>query len=64
MGTVIPESEALKKAIRWISACLKKDDKISIKDLINEAVFRFDLTPKDSQFLYNFYRHLREQSKE
>jgi len=64
MGTIIPEGEALKKAIRWIANRLKNGEKTSIKKLINEAVFQFDLTPKDSQFLYNFYRHLLKQSKE
>ena len=56
MTTVMPEGEALRKAVKWISAELAEEPDKSIPKLVNEAVTRFDLSPKDSEFLISFYK--------
>ena len=56
MTTIMPESEALKRAVKWISEQLKSDENQSVKRLINEAILRFDLDPKQSNYLYHFYQ--------
>ena len=56
MTTVMPEGEAIRKAVKWISAELEEDVNKSIQRLVNEAVTRFDLSPKDAEFLTAFYR--------
>ncbi len=56
MATVMPEGEAIRKAIKWISAELTEDPEKPIPKLVNEAVTRFDLSPKDSEFLISFYK--------
>jgi hypothetical protein len=56
MTTVIPEGEAIRKAVKWISAELEEDPNRSVQKLVNEAVQRFDLSPKDAEFLMAFYR--------
>jgi hypothetical protein len=61
MTTVIPESEALKRAIKWVSNYLKEDPDTEKFSLIQDAVLRFDLSPRDEQFLYNFYRKKASQ---
>ena len=55
MHTIIPESQELKKAVKWISEQLKEDENKSMKILIHEAISRFDLNPKQSMFLLSFY---------
>ena len=55
MATIMPESELVQKAIKWISANLEEDDKQPIPKLIEKAVFKFDLSPKDTDFLMNFF---------
>jgi hypothetical protein len=57
MQTVLPESESLRRAVKWISERLKEDDKQNRRELIEQAVFRFNLPPKDETFLYELYRH-------
>ena len=57
MHTIIPESEQLKRAVRWISEQLKEDEYLSKQKLINEAISRFDLNPKQSMFLFSFYKN-------
>ncbi len=56
MSTILPEGDALRRAIRWISEHRKENPDARLMELINEAVTRFDLSPKDANFLYNFYR--------
>ena len=57
MTTIMPESESLKRAVKWISEHLKEKSDQSVNTLINEAVLRFDLNPKQSQSLYELYRN-------
>lgn len=59
MPTVMPEGENIKKAIKWISVNLEEDQKQPIRTLIEKAVFKFDLSPKDTEFLSGFFRNSR-----
>ena len=56
MATIMPEGEAIRKAVKWISDKLQDDPSKAVHKLINEAVMRFDLSPKDAEFLSEFYR--------
>ena len=56
MANVMPEAEHVQKAIKWISANLEENDNQTISSLIDKAVFKFDLSPKDTEFLMNFFR--------
>ncbi len=55
MATIMPESENVQKAIKWISANLE-DGNQSLQKLVEKAVFKFDLSPKDTDFLTKFFR--------
>ena len=57
MHSIIPEGEQLKRAVKWISEQLKEDENIPKQGLINEAISRFDLNPKQSMFLLSFYKN-------
>ena len=57
MTTILPDSEQLKRAVKWISEHLKEDENQSKQKLINEAISRFDLNPKQSMYLYSFYKN-------
>ena len=56
MATIMPEGESIRKAVKWISDKLLDDPNKTVQKLINEAVMRFDLSPKDTEFLTEFYR--------
>ena len=56
MTTIMPEGEAIRRAIKWISGELQEDPNKSIQILVNDAVLRFDLSPKEAEFLTEFYR--------
>ncbi len=55
MATIVPEGEEVQRAIKWISANLDEKPDQSKSKLIEQAVFKFDLSPKDADFLLNFY---------
>jgi len=56
MPDVMPEGEDLRRAIKWISGYLKDEPGRSVQPLVKEAIFKFDLSPKDSDFLMNFFK--------
>jgi hypothetical protein len=60
MSTILPEGEDLRRAIKWISAHLQENAEQKLGPLIHEATFKFDLSPKDADFLLNFYLNNRD----
>ena len=56
MATIIPKGESLKQAIKWISAERQEDETKNLSRLIQNAAFRFNLSPKEEEFLCNFYK--------
>ena len=56
MSDIMPEGENIRKAVKWISSCLEEDSAQSRSKLIHEAVFKFDLSPLDAEFLMKFFR--------
>ena len=62
MSGIQPEGEALRRAIQWVAeqrSRNKDPEKGPVKSpaaLADEAAFRFDLSPRDSEFLLRFVR--------
>jgi hypothetical protein len=56
MAYPLPEGEDLRRAIKWISAAREERQGQALYRLVEEAVFKFDLSPKDAEFLTNFFR--------
>ena len=55
MATIMPESENVQRAIKWVSAILEENNQ-SLQKLVEKTVFKFDLSPKDTDFLTSFFR--------
>ena len=56
MATIIPRGESLKQAIKWISDERQEDETKNLSHLIQKAALRFNLSPKEEEFLNNFYK--------
>ncbi len=54
-STILPQGEALRRAVKWISAQLQQNANANKMQIVGEAVFRFNLSPKDAEFLYQLY---------
>jgi hypothetical protein len=50
-GGVGPEGESLRRALRWLGERRRADPSVPRARLVNEAAQRFDLSPKDEEFL-------------
>ena len=56
MATVMPQGENIRKAVKWISEKIQENPGKTPLGFVNDAVMRFDLSPKDGEFLFEFYR--------
>ena len=52
MTTIMPDGEDLRKAVAWIDEMRHDAPEKSIATLIAEASLKFDLPPKDQEFLF------------
>lgn len=55
---VLPEGEELRRATNYILEEREYDPDVDLKELLAEACLRFDLSPKDAEFLSRFIQDL------
>ena len=55
MTTVMPEGAAVRKAVQWISKVREESADRSLAILIEQACMRYNLSPKDGEFLHRFF---------
>jgi len=55
MATIMPEDKKIRQAVRWVDEGLREGK--NLESLLNEAGMRFNLGPKDEQFLLKFFRN-------
>ncbi len=60
MSNLLPEGEDLRRAVKWVSANLQENPDQPVQKLVQEAIFKFDLSPRDAEFLIGFYSHRKE----
>ncbi|HVP67665.1 MAG TPA: hypothetical protein VMT17_10435 [Anaeromyxobacteraceae bacterium] len=53
---LLPEGEALRRALRWLSERRREDAGAPRAKLISEAAERFDLTPAEEEFLFRDWK--------
>ena len=56
MHDLLPEGEELRRAVKWVSAHIQESPDLPLHKLVQEAIFKYNLSPKDSEFLMRFYR--------
>ncbi len=54
--SIQPEGEDLRKAVKWISEMRVEEPEKKLSKLVEEAGVKFDLSPKDQDFLYRFIK--------
>jgi hypothetical protein len=53
--SILPEGEQLRRAVKWISDERQENPGAVLSKLIGEACLKFDLPPKDAEFLVHFF---------
>ena len=56
MTTIQPDSEDIRKAVKWVIEERKHDMSRSMEKLLEEASRKFDLSPLETEFLQRFVR--------
>lgn len=56
MPTILPKGEKIRQAVKWISAERLEDENKPLPTLIAKAALKFNLSPKDEEYLTGFYR--------
>jgi hypothetical protein len=54
MSSILPEGTSLRKAVQWISK-MREEGKTPLPTLVDQACMRFNLSPKDAEFLSRFF---------
>ena len=52
--SIVPEGEQLRKAVKWVSDERTEHPGAPLFILIEKACLKFDLTPKDEEFLTRY----------
>jgi hypothetical protein len=55
MHDLLPDGEEIRRAVKWVSANLQENPDQPVQPLVQEAIFKFDLSPRDADFLIRFY---------
>jgi hypothetical protein len=55
MHDLLPDGEDLRRAVKWISVHLQENPERPVQPLVQEAIFKFDISPRDADFLIGFY---------
>jgi hypothetical protein len=53
--SILPEGEQLRRAVKWISDERVENPGTGLSKLIGQACLKFDLPPKDAEFLMHFF---------
>lgn len=56
MATIQPKGEKVRQAVKWISAERMENETKALSLLIQEAALKFNLSPKEEEFLNSFYK--------
>ena len=54
MSSILPEGTSLRKAVQWISK-MREEGNTPLPTLVDQACVRFNLSPKDAEFLNRFF---------
>jgi hypothetical protein len=60
MKDLLPDGEDIRRAVGWVAGTLKDNPGQPVLRLVQEAVFKFDLSPKDADFLIQMFRERKE----
>ncbi len=62
MHDLLPDGEDVRRAVKWVSGNIQENPGQSVQPLVQEAIFKFDLSPRDAEFLIGFFSGRREES--
>jgi hypothetical protein len=61
MHDLLPEGEDLRRAVKWVTDMLRELPGRTVQPLVREAIFRFDLSPRDAEFLIMLFSERKNE---
>lgn len=61
MHELLPDGEDVRRAVKWVSGNLQENPCQPVQPLVREAIFKFDLSPRDAEFLIGFYSQRKKE---
>lgn len=61
MHDLLPDGEDLRRAVKWVSGNIQENPGQPVQPFVREAIFKFDLSPRDAEFLIGFFRERKEE---
>lgn len=58
--SVQPDGEEIRKAVKWVSEKRKFEPEKDLNKIIEKACIKFDLSPKEAEFLRRFVLEEKE----
>ena len=62
MSELLPDGEEIRRAVKWVSESLTEKPDQPVGKFVQEAIFRFDLSPRDADFLIGFFSERKEDT--
>ena len=61
MHSLLPDGEDIRRAVKWVSGNIQENPGRPVQPLVQEAIFKFDLSPLDAEFLIRFFSERKEE---
>ncbi len=61
MNSLLPDGEDVRRAVKWVSGNLQENPDQPVQPLVKDAIFKFDLSPRDAEFLIGFFSQRKEE---
>jgi hypothetical protein len=62
MHDLLPDGDDIRRAVKWVSGNLQENPDQPLQPLVQEAIFKYDLSPRDADFLIGFFRQRKEEA--
>ncbi|UFS69568.1 hypothetical protein LPW11_16910 [Geomonas sp. RF6] len=63
MKELTPDGQDLRQAVKWVSEKLQEHPEKKFQHFVHDATLKFNLTPKDSELLIDFFVQRKEHEK-
>ena len=60
MKGLLPDGDDIRRAVKWVSGNIQENPDLPVQPLVQEAIFKFDLSPRDAEFLIMFFSQRNE----
>ena len=61
MRELLPDGDDIRRAVKWVSGNIQENPGKPVQPLVQEAIFKFDLSPRDAEFLIMFFSQRNEK---